>query len=691
MSKSLKLISYKMRILVFLLFLMPLVKVQAQPTGFRAPSYPLITHDPYFSIWLNDEVPTRSDAMHWTQKPMPVRSMVRIDGKVYRLLGKSPAYVAAATHSGTEITALKTTFSFIQDGVELKMGFLSPLLVGDLDLVSRPVTYVNWEVKPLDGKKHTVEIYFDISGNACINQKGQVVHWESKTTGDLQFLKMGTKEQPVLKTSGDDVRIDWGYLYLAATGSNSPKWFAGRSETAHDAFATGKQFPVNPAEDMEKRPAEYNPVLATAFGFEVPATGSIEKHLMVAYDDIFSVEYFGQKLEGYWKKKFSDIGQLLETAEKEYAGIKTRCNNFDAELLKAANRVGGEKYAAICILAHRQSMAAHKVVKDVNGEPLCFSKENFSNGSMGTVDVFYPASPYFLYLNPELMKAQTTPIFDYAESGRWPWPYAPHDIGKYPLGNGQTYGGGELTEDRQMPVEECGNMLILAAAIAEVEENADYAKKYWGTITKWAEYLKEKGFDPDNQLCTDDFAGHLAHNANLSVKAIMGIASYARLAEMQGLKEVATEYNKLAAGMVKDWVKAADDGDYFRLAFDKPGTWSQKYNMVWDDILRFNLFDEAIVNKEVAHYLKVQNRYGLPLDSRETYTKLDWILWTASMANNKEAFNALTTPVYDFLHKTPDRVPMTDWYWTKSGEMRGFIARSVVGGVYMELLKEKLK
>jgi hypothetical protein len=680
-----------MRILLFLFIAIPLLKIQAQPADFRAPSYPLITHDPYFSIWLNDEVPTRTDATHWTQKPMPVRSMVRIDGKVYRLLGKSPAYVTAASHTDTEITALKTVFSFQQDGVELKMGFLSPLLVDDLDLVSRPVTYVNWEVKPFDGKKHTVEIYFDISGNACINQKGQVVHWESKTTGDLQFLKMGTKEQPVLKTSGDDVRIDWGHLYLAATGSNSPKWFAGRSETAHDAFAIGKQFPVNGADDMEKRPAEYNPVLATAFSFEVSATGSIEKHLMVAYDDIFSVEYFGQRLEGYWKKKFRDIRQLLDTAEKEYPAIQLRCNAFDAELLRAATRVGGEKYAAICILAHRQSMAAHKVVKDGNGEPLCFSKENFSNGSMGTVDVFYPASPYFLYLNPELMKAQTTPIFDYAESGRWPWPYAPHDIGKYPLGNGQKYGGGELTEDRQMPVEECGNMLILAAAIAEVEGNADYAKQYWGTITKWAEYLKEKGFDPDNQLCTDDFAGHLAHNANLSVKAIMGIASYARLAEMQGLKNEANEYNKLAATMVNDWVKAAGDGDYFRLAFDKPGSWSQKYNMVWDDILGFHLFDEAIENKEIAHYLNVQNRYGLPLDSRETYTKLDWILWTASMANTNEEFRALTAPVYDFLNETPDRVPMTDWYWTKSGEMRGFIARSVVGGVYMELLKEKLK
>jgi hypothetical protein len=113
--------------------------------------------------------------------------------------------------------------------------------------------------------------------------------------------------------------------------------------------------------------------------------------------------------------------------------------------------------------------------------------------------------------------------------------------------------------------------------------------------------------------------------------------------------------------------------------------------MVWDKLLGFNLFPDEVINKEIAWYLQVQNRYGLPLDSRETYTKLDWILWTASMANSNEEFKALVEPVYTFLNETPNRVPMTDWYWTKSGEMRGFIARSVVGGVYMELLKDKLK
>jgi hypothetical protein len=498
-------------------------------------------------------------------------------------------------------------------------------------------------------------------------------------------------DQPVLEKSGDDIRIDWGYLYAAANRNSASQLFTGRSEDALPAFVESGRLPPVKQVDQETRVVEGKKVLAFVIPATVSNSGNVEKHIMLAYDDIYSVEYFGKRLEGYWKKKFDSMNNLLVNAEKEYKDIKNRCNAYDYGLMQKAEKAGGKEYATICALAYRQSMAAHKVVKDKNGEPLCFSKENFSNGSMGTVDVFYPAAPIFLYLNPELIKAQTTPIFEYAESGSWPWPYAPHDIGKYPLGNGQKYGGGEVSEENQMPIEECGNMLILAAAIARVEGNASYAKKYWSTITKWAEYLREKGFDPENQLCTDDFAGHLAHNANLSVKAIMGIASYAMLARMLGYTDVASKYQGLAKEMVTDWIKAADNGDHFRLAFDAKDSWSQKYNMVWDDLLDFNIFPEEVENKEISYYLKVQNRYGLPLDSRGSYTKLDWIMWTASLANSKEEFNQLVAPVYRFLNETPERVPMTDWYYTKTGEWRGFIARSVVGGVYMELLKEKLK
>ena len=662
-----------------------------QENSFRPPSFPLITHDPYFSIWEPNEIPTAEETVHWTLKQMPVRTMIRIDGKIYRLMGKTPCFVPAARSTGSIVMPTQTTFSFIQDSVEINLTFLSPLLVEDLDLVSRPLSYITWSFKSKDISTHSADIYFEISGMATVDTKRQRVIWDQKSVDNLQVLKMGSKDQPILEKSGDDLRIDWGYLYAAAEKSEIKSSYIGRSENSISAFVEGKKFPDLNNSEQGKNIDQIKPVLAFQIPVSIPAGGEAEKHIMLAYDDIYSVEYFGEKLEGYWKKRFTGIEELLKVAEKEYFSVKNRCSQYDKDLYNKAKSLGDKEYADICALAYRQCMAAHKVVKDKNGQPLCFSKENFSNGSMGTVDVFYPASPFFLYLNPELMEAQTTPIFEYAESGRWPWPFAPHDIGKYPLGNGQGYGGGEKTELNQMPIEESGNMLILASAIAVVEGNANYAGKYWKTITKWAEYLREKGFDPENQLCTDDFAGHLAHNANLSIKAIMGLASYSKLCEMRGLYKQAGEYKIEAKEMVQKWIQAADDGDHFRLAFDQPGTWSQKYNMVWDDILAFNIIPEEVENKEITFYLKNQERYGLPLDNRDSYTKLDWILWTASLANSNDQFRKLIKPVHDFLNETPDRLSMTDWYWTKTGEWRGFIGRSVVGGVYMELLKEKMK
>ena len=607
-----------------------------------------------------------------------------VDMGIMKKVKRGDTFDNKAVQKSVTVMPTQTYYTFECGPVELDLIFTAPMLMDDLDAMTAPYNYITYQARSLNGKAHDVQLYLEATPQWAVNTIDQPVSFEKIEKDGYVYLKTGSVDQDILGKKGDDQRIDWGYFYLSAPQSPDVTVAIDEYYAAKKAFMSVGKLSGNAdnvSSDMEKQMT----VLAYSDNLGTVDNQTVSGHLLIGYDDLYAIQYFNDNRMAYWKHDGQvDIFDAFAKGHQDYAKMMKRCTDFDAQLMQETAATSGQEYAELCALAYRQAIGAHKLVTDKEGNLLFFSKENFSNGSIGTVDITYPSAPMFLCYNPELLKGMMNPIFYYSESGKWNKPFPAHDVGTYPQANGQTYGG-------DMPVEESGNMLILATAIATIEGNADYAQKHWDVLTTWTDYLAQYGLDPENQLCTDDFAGHFAHNANLSIKAILGVASYGYLADKLGKKEVAEKYTQKAKEMAAEWVKMADDGDHYRLTFDKPGTWSQKYNLVWDKLMNLQIFPETVAQKEIAYYLGKQNQYGLPLDNRETYTKTDWIMWTATLAPDKATFEKFIDPVYLFMNETTDRVPMSDWVFTDRPNQRGFQARSVVGGYYIKMLEKKLK
>ncbi|NEU62998.1 glutaminase family protein [Paenibacillus sp. ALJ109b] len=662
-------------------------------TNFRPPSVPLVTVDPYFSVWSAADHLYEDHTRHWTNKTNGMVGLVIIDGKARRFMGKVALgdqsefqEPEALVQTDLTVEPVTTRYTFQGEGIELQVRFNTPLLLDDLDLLSRPVTYVTFQAKSIDGKSHQVKIYFDVTGEWCVHTPDQQVIWERHVIeGQWNAMSMGTVEQPVLQLAGDDTRIDWGYMVLAVPQTPRIQTVI-HSVTSREQYVRTSQLPTEDDQHQPRAVSDNMPVMAAEIDLGVIQEEPVSQYLMLAYDDVHSIEYFHKPLNAYWKRNGLTFHEMLLMAADQYEEIQQRCDSFNRELTTESQGAGGEKYRDILALTYRQAIAAHKLVADEAGDVLFFSKENFSNGCIATVDVSYPSIPLFLKYNPELIKGMMRPIYKYAMSRDWTFDFAPHDVGTYPKANGQVYGENKLED--QMPIEECGNMLLMAAAVSKYEGDIDFAREHWEPLTKWAGYLLQNGLDPANQLCTDDFAGHLAHNTNLSIKAILGIAAYSYMCDKLGLQEGAA-YLEAARKMANEWMTMADAGDHYKLTFDSPAdSWSMKYNLVWDHLLDLHLFPKEVAAKELEYYMHKQNRYGLPLDSRETYTKSDWLVWCASMSSTQAQFEALITPLWDFMNETSARVPVTDWYDTITTKQMNFQNRSVVGGFFIQLLMQ---
>lgn len=651
----------------------------------RAASVPLVLHDPFFSIWSSADHLYDHDTIHWSGAKQQMRGYLTVDGKRYSFLGYLDVNEVLPQKS-IDVTATATEYVFENDEVKLTCRFTSPLLLDDMVLVSRPCTYIDFEVE----KKSASEVVLDLEVYADLVRQNQdrVIGFLGKRD-EFSYGYMGRAVQFPLGGSDDRVSINWGYAYVAS-----------QEKTA--------EFSYN----------ELREKLCVRMNLE----DKKETGVILAYDDLLSINYFGQWRKAYWTTKYNTILDAIAAAFADKKEVLARAKALDADMEAKAYEIGGESYVYLCNMSYRQAVAAHKLITDEDGNVLFLSKENASNGCIGTVDISYPSIPLFMLYDTEYVKGMLRPIFKFAEYDVWEYDFAPHDVGRYPYAWGQVYAYNKAYGDTapekhiwdgckngvfppfytypagcdvydiafQMPVEESGNMLIMMAAVCKADGNAEFAAPYWETLKLWKNYLVKYGADPGGQLCTDDFAGHLEHNVNLSVKAIMGIEAYAILAEMLGEKEEAEKHHKLAKEMAQDWEVRADAGDHYALAFGRPDTWSLKYNLVWDKLWNSNLFSEEVYKKELSYYIKQAKTYGIPLDSRRNYTKSDWLLWCAAMTEDKEQAEKIIAPIARYLEEVKEyRIPFGDWYETETGEYHHFIARSVQGGLFMPMMFKK--
>lgn len=641
----------------------------------RLPAYPLITADPFFSIWSPTDRLYDSDTVLWCGIKKRLGGYITVDSEKFRFMGTGRT--AIIEQKEVIVKPYTTEYIFENDMVRLCVTFWTPLLLDDLYMLSLPCSFIDYSVEILDSLSHRVSVSLCVHEEFCYDGRRKNVVFESGGSAECRWIRMGRQRQEPLSKTGDGVSADWGFVYLA--GGNLS--FGDKRENALTSVL------------------DFRSVSDRAYG------GNI-----IAYDDTYSIEYFGERLKALWTEKFESMPKaILSCNAAREALLDSICRQN--EMITNDALPFGEGYEKILTAAARQVLAAHKLVRNSKGELLYLSKECHSNGCINTVDVSYPAVPMYLIYRPDLVKAMLTGIFEFARMPVWQADYAPHDIGTYPVANGQVYAlkkiarNGALINPRnvyksndfsifdfncQMPVEECGNMLIMSYAYYFVTGDTSQLKQNFDLLQKWADYLVKAGVVLDNQLCTDDFAGHSKKNVNLAVKSVIGIASFGEICRALN-KTVSVDYQKTAVDYAKKLCTLADDGCCLSFSIGKKESWSMKYNMVWDIIFGFGLFDESVYEKESRKYKAVCNRYGVPLDSRRAFTKTDWMIWASCLDLTLENTRAFADKIEDFLGDTKDRNCFTDWYETDTAKECGMDHRSVQAGLWMPVLKKKIK
>lgn len=667
-------------------------------------AYPLFVKDPYFSIWSGTDRLNEENTIFWTGDTKRTFGILKIEEKSYCFLGNAPGILKMEQRE-VSVSLFRTTYSFSAEEAELRVAFFSPLPMNDLTLLSMPVCFLEYEIIP-KRKIEKASIYLCVGEDWCHSKEdNKEMRGDVFRTDGGEIAYFGLNRQHILNRSGDRIAAEWGYYYLGAMEcfyhtiedfSYVERQIHGNSEDSSCKYLTGKD---------------------TYFKIRLPVKGRI----IVAVDDVASINYFGRILKGYYLSQKGTVIDAIRYARDNYDEIEEICRDFEKKVKKDSCGYS-ENYKELLNFSYRQTVAAHKLVADYDGTLLFLSKECGSGGCVATVDVTYPTMPLLALYNPELLRASMEPVFKMAALPMWDYPFAPHDVGMYPYCCGQYYAvkvrkkgkyyrdigfrgnwrndvlpnyylypkASELYNlDGQMPVEECANMILIANLYLLTGKSPDYIKEKIPYLRRWCEYLIEKGLVPEKQLCTDDFMDHLDKNVNLAIKSVVAIRAFAEIVEQLG--ENGDRYREISEKRAVT-IQARYKGRHMPLSFDdKDESYSMKYNLLWDKLLGFGLFEGAAVARETVLCIAEKKAYGFPLDSRTKLTKTDWMMWMAALSDDSDVAEGVIQSISAYLRTEGAKgKPFPDLYDCETGETRPFVNRTVQGSMFVLLLKNKL-
>ncbi|KAF9476478.1 DUF1793-domain-containing protein [Pholiota conissans] len=663
-------------------------------TPFNPAAIPLAVRSPYLSAWLqqgsgaalNDVWPT-----FWTGQIVGWAGFVKVDGQSFSFLGASNvpgATFVKAVQKSFQFSSTQSIFVLSAGPVDITITFLSPVEPTDLVKQSIPFSYMAVSASSMDGASHSVQVYSDISAEWVSGDTSLPVDWSTSSNNVITHQVQLARQIPFSELSD---RAQYGAAFFSTPSSAASTYQSGADVVVRAQFINNGR--LTNTQDSNFRPISDNwPVFGLSHDL-----GSIK----AATDPVvFSVGHIRepalqyiitngatQPRSLYFWSQFSCTSAVISSFLGEFGAALSRAQAFDSKVTSDAANISSD-YASIVALSIRQAMGAIEITlsRNSNGslnttDVVVFMKEISSDGNVNTVDVIFPAWPVLLYTNPALGKFLLEGLFRYQATGQYPNKWSVHDLGAhYPNATGHNDG-----KDEAMPVEESGNMVIMALSYAQKTGDNSQLSRYVSLLNQWTQFLVTDSLIPANQISTDDFAGALANQTNLAIKGIIGIKAMSQINQLVGgSTTMTTNYSTIASSFVAQWqtLAASSSGQHLTLSYGNSASWGLSYNLYADKLLKLDLFPNPIYTMQTAWYKTVAQPFGVPLDTRHTYTKsgTDWEIWTAAIMTDTSARDLFISSVKKWASDGLSSQPLGDWYETTNGQPESFRARPVVGG-----------